>query len=965
MSINQIEVILKENIKNLDAVFVFPTEIAASLWADRATKITECSSVAMERFLAWDKFKGEAVRGENQNKDPVPSTMRTIFASQLIEENARKVFFKNLIPPDYAKTAGGFANWIASILPSLGVWKDYFDKSIGEKDDEDEDLITLFEKYSSFLNTYNLFDPAWERPPFKSNGKHYFIFFPEINSDWEEYRKILENSKEFISIISLPEEKAKSNNALEYEGEVNFFNNSRIELKNVASIVSELHRKKGIEWAEIAISVPDVELYEPYLDRELKLMEIPHIARIARSLSKTPAGNLFAQIKKCIETKNSYESIKDLLLNRELPWKEPETAQRLIEFGQENHCICSFFYNKKPIDVWEKSFNDLLTHEAALEVFYRKLKTHLENFEKATTFEALRKAYFSFRNTFFDMEKCSEKSNSILSRCITELGGLIDLENKYKECKVPSVLDFFTKQLESIVYLEQVNSRGVQIYSYKTVATAPFACHIIVDSSQTSLSVLYRDLSFLTESKRRRLLNRDEINVSDKFIQLYLINSIQTPAYFTCAQRTLNGYAQPVSYLREINKIKENDENNLFKGNPYGSERKWFLEEKSNKKNFPQKITKEQRQSFENWLNIQPKGDSVTVRAAEAVANLNAGKDESGHEKTVYVSKSLLSKFYDCPRKWLLDSHPMGIEIQDNAAQLMDKYSEGNLYHKILEIYCQNLMEKELPLRFEENGLSEEYAKILEKAIDEAINYNGFGSDKNCYLKRELLKTARQSVRETIFTFVEKFSKIFNNCKVAQTEASFSLTNNELNYSFNGRIDCLLQDLNNMQYYLVDFKNTKYAVPDKKTFFVTEAPKEEKSVVSEVPDEGTELPLEEQELPDFQMPAYIYLMENQENPLKIENAAFFAIKEAQCFPVFGKSVALRADAKNALDFPNYDDFRKTVAKMIECVENYALRIHKGDFSLDDNVQTYGKCAGCDYSSVCRRTFNVANKRGEK
>ena len=67
MKENLIEKTLKEHVKERDAVFVFPTQIAASLWADRIIEISDCTAVAMGRFIAWDKFKGEAVRGENQS----------------------------------------------------------------------------------------------------------------------------------------------------------------------------------------------------------------------------------------------------------------------------------------------------------------------------------------------------------------------------------------------------------------------------------------------------------------------------------------------------------------------------------------------------------------------------------------------------------------------------------------------------------------------------------------------------------------------------------------------------------------------------------------------------------------------------------------------------------------------------------------------------------------------------------
>ncbi|MBQ1833460.1 MAG: hypothetical protein II114_06785, partial [Treponema sp.] len=44
---------------------------------------------------------------------------------------------------------------------------------------------------------------------------------------------------------------------------------------------------------------------------------------------------------------------------------------------------------------------------------------------------------------------------------------------------------------------------------------------------------------------------------------------------------------------------------------------------------------------------------------------------------------------------------------------------------------------------------------------------------------------------------------------------------------------------------------------------------------------------EETPVPDFQMPMYIYLLENQKLPVHIENCAFFDIKEPKLYPVTG------------------------------------------------------------------------------
>ncbi len=948
---NIIEKTLQENIKNQDAVFVFPTEIAASMWADRATFVTDCSAVAMERFLAWDKFKGEAVRSENQNKNSVPSMMRFIFASNLIAENAENPFFKSLICPDYAKCSGGFTNWIVSILPKLALWKEYFDKSDVTKDEEDEDLLVLYEKYSSFLNKFNFFDPAWEKPPFKNNGKHYFVFFPEINSDWEEYKKILEFSKEFITLINVPSDKENG------EGEVNFFKNARIEIKNVAGVVRKMHEENKIDWQAMAVSVPNMDLYGPYLDREFDLLEIPHVARFSRPLSKTSAGSFFTQIQECNNSKNSFDSIKNLLLNNELPWKDRQIIQKLILFGMENHCICSFFDSEKKEqkDVWLESFADVKFKDFEVENFYKKLDFHLKNFASARTFADVRKAYFAFRNNFFEMADCSEKADNILSRCIATLGELIDLEVNFN-CAVPSPFNFFIEQLGKTKYLEQAKTGGVQIYQYKNAACAPFDCHFVVDSSQSSLSVLFKDFSFLNESKRRKLLNREETNVSDKFVQLYQLNSLKNPAYFTCAERTLDGYSQPVSYLKVNNLLHETDEEKLFPDNFYNAERNWFCGE--NSVEFPARITQAQSDSFNNWFDLQQKKDSEGQKACDVVSSLGAQRDKNGESELIFVSASLLKKFYDCPRKWLFDSNKLNLKEKDDVAVLIDQYASGNLYHKIMEIYCQKLLENKLPIEIsvdegDVKKLDEKYVEILKTAVDEAIISNGTGNEKNCYLKKELLKTTKKSIYDTIYQFVVYFSTIFNDCDVIKTEGKLRYIDSELNYIFSGRLDCLLQCKKSGQYFLVDFKNTKSAIPSGNLYF------DEENYAQQKNEAGEEIPLEEQNLMDFQMPAYVFLLEQQEN-IKIKNAAFIPFKldsTSKIVPVFGDSMARRSGVNK--EIPDYDDFMVNVSKMQECVKNYVQKIQAGDFSLNSNVQNFEKCMGCDFNSICRKTFNVS------
>jgi len=929
---NQIEEILLNQIKNPKNIFVFPTQTAADLWADRIITISDVTAVAMDRFLAWDTFKGQSIRSQHQDKTSIPSAMRKIFADQIITENATEPFFKNLIVPEFAKNSVGFTNWIASLLPSLSNWKRYFEKSGDQPDDQDSDLLELYKRYSQFLDSFNFFDPAWETPPFEADGNHYFIFYPEILSDYFEYEKILKESDD-ITIINL--EISEEN-----KSEVKLFNNSRIELKNVTSLVRQLHDnpENPIPWADIAISVPNMETYGAYLDRELSLYEIPHLMRNATPLSSTGAGSLFDQIKQCAASNFSYDSIKTLLLNNELPWASKKSIDQLLEFGQINHCICSFEYGGQNIDVWEKSLKTLQNlGEERVSTFYHSLKNSINKLTNAKSFAEIRDFYFEFRNKMFDMTLCSQKSDLILSRCITELGELLDLERDFlnnensenPKITLSSPYNFFTSYISEINYLEQTDELGVQILPYKLSATAPFGCQIIVNSSQASLSVIYQQLTFLREDKRKRILGRDDPNVTEQFIQLYAMNSYSAPAYFTAAVKTFDGYAQTASYLIEKDLSKEKDKKILYGDYLYDLEKDWIL--KNNSEKFPEKITEIQSKGMNSWIfsqNFENNLEKSQIATDTLVDRISKHK--------INFSKTQLDVFNSCPRQWIFEK-VLYLQEEDNVAVLMDKFQMGNLYHKVFEIYCQNLKHHKpnpLPIHTTEEGLSDEYKAILEKSVTDAIE-----SPENAYLTKQLLYTTKTALDKVIANAIQKFSTTFEGCTVLDNEGAFEYENPEKNYKCNGRIDCLLKDPASGETILIDFKSSQYSIP---------------SNLFAKPDD------EEAPLPDFQMPMYIYLMRNSTPPIQIDNACFYDVSKGSCHYVFGDELSQRLNMKEEYMIEP-TSFEPTINTLISTMDSISERISNNDFSIDTKVQTFTHCAGCAYNTICRKTFNVGKK----
>lgn len=922
ISENIIERTLSEQIKKMNSYFVFATQTAADLWADRIIETSDVHAVATERFLAWDTFKGESIRSQQQEKKAVPSAMRSIFTAQLIEENAASPFLKNCIAPEYAQTASGFSQWITGFLPSLALWKKYFDMSGGEADDEDKDLLVIYKKYRAFLEKHRLFDPAWETPPFKADERHYFLFFPEIFSDYIEYKKILEDAKETITIIHLPEKNEET------IPPVDFFTDARTEIRSIALHLRALHEKKHLNWQSIAVHIPDMESYGPYLDRELELFQIPHVIRSAKPLSQTGAGFFFTQAKNCVSNDFSFDSVKTLLLNTALPWKDGQAVRQLISFGMQNNCICSFTYDGRKIDVWKESFKRSSGEEIAFR-FYKALHEKLTKLTEAKTFSEIRAHYFDFRDSFFDMENCPEQSDRIISRCISELSALIDLEQEFPDCRVPDCFSFFIQYLETKPYLAQTEERGVHILPYKMGACAPFSCHIIADASQSAVSVVYKELSFLRDDKRRHILNRDDTNVTEEFLRLYAMNSFSEPLYCTASAKTFTGYAQASSYLLENDRTKETEET-LHADDCYYAEKKWLAKGTLSPSCFPKNITAFQKQSIRAWENCISESESSNEQAEKSLFLEKIHEMSCKTEHKIQISATRLNTFYTCPRLWL-QTYISKIKPHINEADLMNPFAKGNLYHKILELYCTALKQQNLPLHTENDALPHRYKQILLQTIADAIE-----TEQNSFLAKELLRTAENALTAEIEETIISFSQTFEGSSVYAVEQPYTYTVPEKNLIFYGKIDCLLYDTSAADFILIDFKTS--SAPENKYYG--------NPLETEIPADSP--------LPDFQLPMYLYLLENQNPPIQIRKCGFFLIKPHTYEPVIVEMPSKKEPVTSTL-------FRPTVQKFIECAKQFAQKIEAADFSVSSTEQDFDTCNSCDFRAVCRRVFNISRQ----
>ena len=1029
---NKLQSLLTEQISNLNSVFVFPTDIAASRWADWCIENTGKKAVAMERFMAWDKFKGERIRGKAKDLKSIPALMRKIFVTCLLEKNSQELFFKSLVSPKYSKESNSFADWISSILPSLKMWKslrtaqnkgvavhwetqgtvnneesenlknfyeDY--KSHEFTDEEDEDLNLLYEKYSEFLEKNKLFDPAWVTPDFSADGREYFLVYPETLEDWEQYKNQLSKAKS-VHILAVPENEGCYDSY--------FFENSSVELKDAALYLREKHDKDKIEWSEMAVNVPNLDDYGSYLDRVLSLYSIPHNIRYSRPLSTYGAGALFSQILDCVQNSFSYESVKNLLLNEDLPWANKTTIENLLLFGRMNNCICTpgelNFEEGKLKTIWNEAFEnpkddrgENLNKDELIKNLRDNLQKILPEIVNAESFSKIRDAYEEFRDNFFDMSAFTtmKLSDNVLSRCITSLNELIELEEEYNDYKVSSPYAFFVSHLSKVQYLSQGETRNVQVFPYRTAAAAPFKIHIVVDSTQDSLSIAdsFKPLDFLNDNKRRLFLKMGEadssLGFSDSdpsydFVKMYQHSGTEN-TYFTASRHAYNG-----KYGFAYGKMLKTTDKIPSRADTYAEEKAVFTT--SGLKSVPEVYSK-QKNGLSDWIESQKfaEEDSGLFEKNEKLSDLIRTRlHYTEKNKKIEVTQSTLKQYFACPRKWLF-KEILNLAPLDKEAELIDEYIIGKVNHKVFENFFTKLKNekdtnrRKLCVSDEDNSrLTDTNRKLLVCAINEAIDssekasksafkdyYEKYNSEKQkvstttikIIASQYKIEDENKAEENANFRMLEKsiahLCKIFNGYTVYALEKKFQALPEEAfageksdfwdGYYFSGIVDCILKSpaQDTEEFAVIDFKNTNSSIPKNRRVKEKEEGKKEQVI-------------------DFQLPLYLYLTENcsdKTERLNVKTAIFYSINGAKETLFLGNPP--NGAYKNQY-IPTDEDVKKAKDEMKKRAKQFYDEVTAENFSVDCVNQgrmvctSKGQFDNCiDYQALCRRYFTVSGE----
>lgn len=917
MPINPILAIIKKEGSQSDTIFVFPSEIAARLWLEAALDILETESLPAYRFIAWDRFKEQAIRSTVSGKQPVSSRLRKLYAHSLVKRNTEKKtrLFTELIPEPYAENGAIFAPWIATILPSLALWE----RRMGTKaeiDTESRDLATLKKDYTTFLESHGLFEPSWQKPPLKDSGNRFIVFFPEAIEDYHEYDQLIASAS-FIETISV--EHALSQRG-EKEAFLSTYPTTREELSGTALAIEKL-LQEGVCPETIAISVPDIETSFPYLSRELNLRGIPFDLRSGTMLTALPAARLFSLIQECVSSDFSFQAIKALLLDRLIPWKDRKTAESLVTFGIKAHCVTSWKEEDEKIDVWEAAFNEPdLGASSSLKTWYRVLRDHLFSMTTSKSFTEIRKTYFSFKNRFLIMENLSQEENDVLGRCLVELSNLSALEQLYPEILPDMPWAFFVSVLNDTRYVPQRAQGGVSIFPYRVAAGTPFVHHFILDASQSHSTVVYQELPFLRQDRRLRL-GLSDTDASSAFFGIYRLSG----AHWSFAEHTFAGYSTPHGYFSTIPATKPE------LSDPFHAEARFFI----NPAELPDRRYPIQKDGLANWKSRLNPGRFSFINAPFSDKSdelVNRIKSRQMDGDLVRVSQKDLDDFSICNARWFL-SKILKLKRQERDAALFNERNLGLLVHSALrEVYSRILKTDKA---FLSSNIETYYTWAEDCAKNAAAEHTEFQGP----LAAPLIALFSSRVADNIKTILNLDAETLDNAIPKFLEEKLSFKDDGMCYY--GEIDRISLTQEDSSLILIDYKTGKVAGAA--------------DYLPIILDEQTD----EQALKNYQIPMYIFLVENALKDLPegqfVREAWFADISNKKYSPIVtDKKHKGFKNLRNRLTRTEFDPamkaFRETANRFSTAV--LALNFTKPQHLLRK------ECTKCDFFRICRTRYLV-------
>ena len=937
---------LRHKLPDFTNRFVFPSALVAEAWARRCVETGMTMAVDEERFIAWDRFKAICLSEDRRNQKPINQAARSIFSASILSENAvakekGNAHFSELVAPQYVSNWMALVSSFTRMLPVLdGFFHRHARLDIKQisADPYLRDLHFVFTRYSHFLKTNLLFEPAWGRVSFNPGPYNWVLFYPELVEDWIDYKDdVAISASTHIFGITEATNPFQHNPLVEkimagVSGKLIRFASAREEIIWTAKLCCRLIDDAGLDPSEIAISIPNIQEYAVRIGLEFGLHDLPVNLRKGKPLTEQSAGRFFSALATCSSTRWSFRALKDLLLDGAYPWKYKERIDAFLEFGLHFRCVSGYTENDRIVDVWEKTFERLHGHESELplplvsnENFYKKLKRSIQKITQAKTFALLRQALIEFKSDHFDVQVMHPDTDKVFARVLEELEDLADTEARLSNISIVDTYSLFLTHIKGVEYVFQSSNPGINIFDYRVAAGIPAQVHFILNATQDAAVVRSDPVPFLREDRKQQL-RIEERDLSTDFLKAYAVSGASI--IFTSAERGFSHHSVPHHFLmsNSFSSLPDAAKSAVSTiSDPYQYEAALLA------KTLPEPTSKVRACSSQakGWISA-----GITRSTLGMPGPLDARRDPfqdlelrerikarlCGDKDAPRISPTDLNELSSCPWSWLL-RRGLGIRDKETEIATVDARELGSLYHRILERLF-NRMSQESP-RFRVEDISK-YNAMLGQECSAALLER---SQIEGAFQESVYSMLETKILSALEAFLDQAIEKLDAAGLVGAELPLRLEYPDYGLALSGKADLVIQ-ANDGSFTLYDFKTGL------------------------VPRSSDLAPNDDGNLGNFQIAAYIRMIEKDKTD-KIRNAAFYSIEDRKFTNVLSTDI----DRKSNQYLPlTRDEYESGLDALDDTIQVAAGMLAEASFS----IPPFGfrqACATCTVASVCRLPFS--------
>ncbi|MFA6845260.1 MAG: PD-(D/E)XK nuclease family protein [Sphaerochaetaceae bacterium] len=737
-------------------VCVFPSEVSARSYLVDYAIHSKNGAILSSQGISSDTFL-QLFHPYHEPKELSNDMIRQLFVQNAIKGGLSLSYF---LKGRFEESTVRISKYLAKILPQF---KDLCSSPVFGKLEAPlrSDVQHLYDAYRLFLADRHLFEPAYEELVIPQDHGRYRILFSDTQLGFSRLYHRLGSP---AWIIPCPTEEVPE------EPVIHRYENYVQEIRDTLRLIREL-LDEGVPSRDIAISVAKSETMVERLRDEAVLYDVPLILRFGQNPFSHCAGRFFNLLSVVYSQQFSLDSMKALLLERGIPWKDSALQSRLIASAVDLFIDQgSLSLDKR--DAWQRN----LWKDTEAEAWYTSFKRLVIQLNTTSTIAELQKVFHAFQRSFLAENLWVGFEGEDLYRfCLHKLDELDDCLKSAGIDSYPKVYSLFLSFLGNQQYVsQQIQARGINVYRWTDSSALYVPHHFVLSLDYDSTRCIDTPLSCLPETVEKLL--REEEDLTEATLKAISMDK----ARLSYHQSDYQSEGVCPSFFRKEEVVTK------FLPDCYEEEKLLWSQGKADLRG-----NRFQQRCYQKALSSS---------LADTSSHLDFTKDPVPkeflqvlyrEEGRISLSSTALDTFTACPFKWM-SQYVLMVKEAEYSVDLVDNRAIGEVLHSAYEAF------------FREIGIfdphqREYYRERLLSCFDDALEAK-YGTDgPNPSVHQWLVS----NFREQSTLILQEEEMYFPHIPSVGFEEWLSYQEDQI--VFSGKIDRILKLADN-SYCVIDYK---------------------------------------------------------------------------------------------------------------------------------------------------------------